>query len=416
MNIKAKPNSMTDQAALDAIVDTLYAQIKDLSATAAVDLIDEQAGHVIGKLLTRISSTYGFKILNRFPEDRAEAIAKSHPSPGSERWLHTRQYLEDSIGRLMEKPCCVIKSGTSVRDTIEEVRRLVNGGNPMTYVYVTDEKEVLQGIVVLRDLMLASPDQTIDEVSIDKPFYLKPETSISDAMQATVRRHFPVYPVCDDKLRLVGTVKGNLLFEEHAFNLSAQSGRMVGVVKEERLHTPWFTSLKYRHPWLQFNLLTAFLAAAVISMFEDTITQLVLLVAFLPVLAGQSGNTGCQSLAITLRSMALDDFKKGSLGVSIRKESILGLANGVLVGITAGTAMFLYAWINDSSSALLLALVVFLAMVGSCLVSSITGVVVPTTLKHFGADPSTASSIFLTTFTDIASLGLFLWCASVIVL
>ncbi|MCK4710260.1 MAG: magnesium transporter, partial [Gammaproteobacteria bacterium] len=296
MNIKAKPNSMTDQAALDAIVDTLYAQIKDLSATAAVDLIDEQAGHVIGKLLTRISSTYGFKILNRFPEDRAEAIAKSHPSPGSERWLHTRQYLEDSIGRLMEKPCCIIKSGTSVRDTIEEVRRLVNGGNPMTYVYVTDEKEVLQGIVVLRDLMLASPDQTIDEVSIDKPFYLKPETSISDAMQATVRRHFPVYPVCDDKLRLVGTVKGNLLFEEHAFNLSAQSGRMVGVVKEERLHTPWFTSLKYRHPWLQFNLLTAFLAAAVISMFEDTITQLVLLVAFLPVLAGQSGNTGCQSL------------------------------------------------------------------------------------------------------------------------
>lgn len=416
MKRKVKPTAMVNQIALNSKVDALYRKIKNLAATEAIDLIDEQPDDVIGKLLMRISSTYGFKILNRFSEDRAKAIIENHSSPGGERWLKTRQYLENSIGRLMEEPCCIMRPDDSVRDTIEKVRSLVNKGDHVSYVYVTDEKGVLLGVVIFRSLMLAPPAQKIKEIVVDKPFYLDPKTSISDAMQATVRRHFPVYPVCDDKARLVGIVKGNLLFEEHAFELSAQSGRMVGVVKEERLHTPWFRSLKYRHPWLQFNLLTAFLAAGVISMFEDEITQIVLLVAFLPVLAGQSGNTGCQSLAITLRSMAMGDFKRGSLGMSIRKESILGLANGMLVGITAGIAMFFYAWMNDSPFSYLLALVVFLAMVGSCMVSSITGVVVPTTLKHFGADPSTASSIFLTTFTDMASMGLFLWLTSVIVL
>ena len=121
-------------------------------------------------------------------------------------------------------------------------------------------------------------------------------------------RHFPVYPVVDENGRLVGLVRGQAMFEEHAFEITAQPGRMVGVDKEERLGTPVMRSLQLRHPWLQLNPLTAFVAAAVVGIFQQTLDQMVILAIFLPVLAGQSGNTGCQALAVTLREMTLGEL------------------------------------------------------------------------------------------------------------
>ena len=298
----------------------------------------------------------------------------------------------------------VFRMDTTVHAAIEEIRSLVKTVM-ITYGYIVDDEEKLQGVLVMRDLMLAEPDQQLNEIMIDHPFSLHPEMSINDAMQAMVRRHYPVYPVCDDNQKIIGVIQGYVLFEEHAFDLSAQSGRMVGVEKEEHLTTHWYKSLKFRHPWLQLNLLTAFLAAFVVGIFEDTIAQVVLLAVFLPVLAGQSGNTGCQSLAVTLRGMTLGEMKEGFVKKVSGKEALLGLLNGALVGLTAGTGMFVYAQMNDTPQAFLLALVVFMAMVGSCVVSGISGVLVPVTLRRLGADPATASSIFLTTATDVASMG-----------
>ena len=121
-------------------------------------------------------------------------------------------------------------------------------------------------------------------------------------MKQVLDRHYPVYPVVRRTTdRLLGLVRGQAMFEAQAFEITAQAGSMVGVEKEERLGTPWQRSFKIRHPWLQLNLLTAFLAAAVVGIFQDTIDRLVILALFLPVLAGQSGNTGCQALAVTLR-------------------------------------------------------------------------------------------------------------------
>jgi magnesium transporter len=231
-----------------------------------------------------------------------------------------------------------------------------------------------------------------------------------------VAHHFPVYPVCDAAGRLVGIVRGRTLFEEQALEISAQAGTMVGVEKEERLSTPWPRSLRFRHPWLQLNLLTAFVAAAVVGLFQGTIDRLVVLAVFLPVLAGQSGNTGCQALAVTLRGLTLGELRTGGGRRLVLKEALLGLLNGALVGVTAGLGMFVVARSQGNPAALPLALVVLLAMVGSCLVSGLAGALIPLTLKRMGADPATASSIFLTTATDVASMGLFLGLATLIVL
>jgi magnesium transporter len=247
---------------------------------------------------------------------------------------------------------------------------------------------------------------------IPNPFHLIPEMTLTEAMRATVIRHFPVYPVCDAEGRLIGLIRGQMLFEAQAIELSAQPGSMVGVEREERLGTAWTRSLKFRHPWLQVNLLTAFVAAAVVGTFEDTINRVVVLAVFLPVLAGQSGNTGCQALAVALRGLTLGELTPSKTRALVAKEALLGLCNGALVGLTAGLGMFVYARMHDNPAAVMLSLIVFLAMMTSCVISGVSGALVPLTLKRLGADPATASSIFLTTATDVVSMGTFLGLAT----
>jgi len=153
----------------------------------------------------------------------------------------------------------------------------------------------------------------------------------------------------------------------------------------------------------------------VVGLFQGTINRLLILTIFLPVLAGQSGNTGSQALAITLRGITLGDLESGKGKALVRKEALLGLLNGALVGLVAAIAMYVVASAWHLPSAPMLSTVVFLAMIGSCIISGICGAIVPLILKRLGADPVTASSIFLTTVTDVASMGLLLWLATVLV-
>ncbi|MFM8789406.1 MAG: magnesium transporter, partial [Chthoniobacterales bacterium] len=285
----------------------------------------------------------------------------------------------------------------------------------ITYCFVTDAAGKLLGVVTMRDLLLNAHERPLEQLMLRDIFSLKPDEPLLDAMKATMNRHYPVYPVCKDG-ELVGLVRGQALAEAQAFELSAQAGSMVGVEKEERLATPVWRSFLFRHPWLQLNLLTAFIAAAVVGMFENTLDQIVLLAVFLPVLAGQSGNTGCQALAVSLRAMTLGELKPGKEWKAVIKEATLGLANGALVGLTAGAGMVVYAYMMKNPVPWKLGGIVFLAMIGSCVVSGACGALVPTILRRLGADPATASSIFLTTATDVVSMGLFLGLATWLIL
>ncbi len=140
-----------------------------------------------------------------------------------------------------------------------------------------------------------------------------------------------------------------------------------------------------------------------------------MLAVFLPVLVGQSGNTGCQALAVTLRGLALGELKRGRERRLVIKETVLGLFNGLLAGLVAGAGMLLYARASGADNPMTLGLVVSLAMIGSCIISGLSGAVIPLGLRRLGADPATASSIFLTTATDVASIGLFLGLATLLV-
>lgn len=316
---------------------------------------------------------------------------------------------------LMQAPTAVLRGSTTVAGALDFIVH-VEPSSTVTYIYIVDDDNHLTGVVAMRDLLLAKPGQTLDEIMNPTPYAFAYDTPISDAVATALKLRHRLYPILDDGGKLVGVVYGWKLFEHMAAEISAQTGSVVGVDKEERVHTPLLQSFRMRHPWLQFNLLTAFLAAFVVGFFEDTIAAIVALAVFLPVLAGQSGNTGCQALAITLRGMTLGELGHFPVSRLIRKEMILGAMNGFFVGVIAAGAMWLYASSSGAAEPHMLALVILLAMTAACVASGVFGVLVPVTLKRFGFDPAAASSIFLTTFTDIVGMGLMLFLATTMVL
>jgi magnesium transporter len=381
-------------------------------AARALESLDDA---VALKVLERLAPGVVGDIIPHFADERRGRLFAAGPAALTQQWSLNQAFPEDSIGRLMEPPTAVFQPEETVAEATEKVRVLVKKIF-VTYCFITDEHGKLVGIVTMRDLLVSAGAQKLADVMLKDPFSLSPNTTLTDAMNSVVYRHYPVYPVCDDAGILIGLVRGQAMFQEQTFEISAQPGRMVGVGKEERLLTPWPRSLLFRHPWLQLNLLTAFVAAAVVGLFQSTLDQMVILALFLPVLAGQSGNTGCQALAVTLRGMTLGELELGTERALVAKEALLGLCNGALVGLTAGAGMYFVATMQSNPNALALAAIVALAMIGSCVVSGISGALIPLGLRRIGADPATASSIFLTTATDVASMGLFLGLATLLLL
>lgn len=392
----------------------LAAMVGEKNTRDAVELLLPLPDSTIEEVVELLNPATRQAVLALIPSERRQLVLANATPENRRQWLQNDSYPEESIGRLMDAPLAVFRETVTIAEATETLRTLVTKAF-VTYLWVVDDAERLTGVVVMREMLLGRPEQTLGEIMIRDPFFLRPEMSISEAMKLSVTKHFPVYPVGDAQGRLLGTVRGTVLFEAQAFELSAQPGAMVGVEKEERLSTHWARSLKFRHPWLQLNLLTAFVAAAVVGMFEGTLEKVVLLAVFLPVLAGQSGNTGCQALAVTLRGITLGELTPEKARALVGKEALLGFCNGVLVGISAGLGMLVYALLQKNEHAWMLAGITWLAMIGSCVISGISGALVPLTLKRLGADPATASSIFLTTATDVVSMGTFLGLATLLI-
>jgi magnesium transporter len=396
-------------------VGAVRSEVERRAPDDALKFLIGEPDAVVADVLVRINPPLALKLLSRFDADRRQAILASVPADRKEQWTRNRSYPEGTVGRLMDPPVAVFRQDLTVREAVDRIREWAKQAF-ITYGYVTDAENKLLGVLVMRDLLLAEPTRRLHEIMLRDPFRLTPSMTLPDALHHAVYRHYPVYPVCDETGRLLGLARGYVLFEEQTMAIIAQPGRMVGIEDEERTATHWWRSFRFRHPWLQLNLLTAFIAAGVVGIFEHTIDQVVALAVFLPVLAGQSGNTGCQALAVTLRGMTLGEIRKDGARGLVSKEALLGLLNGLFVGVTAGLGMYFYAGIQHNPDALILSFVVFLAMVLSCMVSGVSGALVPLGLKKLGADPATASSIFLTTATDVASMGLFLWLATLMIL
>jgi magnesium transporter len=397
----------------DPVAPSLAKRVASLDTQTALKRLDAQDPADIARLLAAMPPARANGLLAAMaPELRARIMAAA--PPGTD-WKDAQRYAEGTVGRLLEDPPAVFVSGTQVATAVEALRDVVKE-RMVTYLWVVDAEQRLLGVVAFRELLYADRERTLDEIMIRSPFMLRPTMKLVNAMREVVTRHYPVYPVCEEDGRLVGQVRGQVLFEQQAFEISAQAGSMVGVEKEERLATPLLRSFRFRIPWLLVNLLTVFVAAAVVGYFEDTINRIVVLAIFLPVLGGQAGNLGCQSLAVMLRGMTLGELRSLSVAKLALKESLLGLLNGAVTGALAGAAMFYVVSRDGGGDALTLGLITMTAMAVSCMLAGLAGSLIPVILKRLGADPATASSIFLTTSTDVVSMGTFLGLAAWLVL
>jgi magnesium transporter len=400
------------QPAADA-AQTLATHIAALDTPSALARLEQVDVADVARALARIPPARANDLLAAMAPARRAAVMAAAP-PGTD-WADAQRYPEGSVGRLLEDPPATFPSGTLVGDAIDTLRDIL-ASRIVTYIWVVDEEHRLLGVVAFRELLYADRGQRLNDVMITSPFCLRPDMRLVDAMREVVTRHFPVYPVCDADGHLVGQVRGQALFEQQAFEISAQAGAMVGVEKEERLATPFWRSFRFRNPWLLLNLLVMSITATVVGYFEDTLNRAIVLAVFLPVLGGQAGNLGAQSLAVMLRGMTLGELKAARIFAIVSKESLLGLLNGAATGLLAGGAMYWVVARGGGGEPLILGLVTMAAMALSCMIAGLAGCTIPLVLKRLGADPATASAIFLSSVTDVSSFGSFLGLATWLVL
>ncbi len=384
--------------------------LRELDSRSIAAHLRDGSDAAIASALQHLPAEQAHKVLERFEPERRAAINRAD---AEHDLLIGYAYGENTVGRLMESAPAIFPPEATVGETIDALRVIIQK-RMVIYIFVADAAGMLRGVVAFRELVFGAREQALSEVMVRNPFFLTPQMPLVDAMHEVVTRHYPIYPVCEADGRLLGLVKGAALFEQQAFEISAQAGAMVGVEKEERLATPWPRSFRFRHPWLLVNLLTVAISASVVGVFQDSINRIVVLAIFLPVMSGQCGNLGNQSLAVVLRGVTLGELHKGGTWPMVLKEGWLGFLNGFVTGALAGAVMYWIA-LGRHEPALRLAGAIVVAMTVSCTLAGMAGASIPLMLRRFGADPATAAGIFLSTVTDVLSMGLFLGLATMLI-
>ncbi|MDH3671362.1 MAG: magnesium transporter [Gammaproteobacteria bacterium] len=315
-------------------------------------------------------------------------------------------YPVDSAGQMMETRVISFRPNTTVKEVLARLR--ITGRPPPQDLVVVDDVNQLVGTVALSDIAIADPKQRLDKLIKRAPISVNGMAPRNEIVDLLSRRNITTLPVVDVHGRLLGVIRHDA-FLVHAVQEEATADlqTMVGVSKEERaLSTPLF-AVRKRLPWLNINLLTAFLAAAVVGLFESTIAKFTALAVLLPVVAGQSGNTGAQALAVIMRGLALREIRARHWRQVLVKEFTAGTINGVAIAIVTGIGVFIW------SQSLGLSLVIVLAMVISMAIAALSGAAIPVILTAIGQDPAQSSSIILTTVTDVVGFFSFLGLATV---
>jgi magnesium transporter len=311
----------------------------------------------------------------------------------------------DTAGRLMDPRVASFRAAMSVSEAIERMRGFKKN-RALRELFVVDEEGRLTGRVEIQDLATARPEQLLRELARPLSAAVLDTAPREEVVEKIERLRMPALPVVSVTGRLIGVIHQAALINAVQEEASLDIQTMVGVSRDERaLSSATFAVVK-RLPWLQINLATAFLAAAVVGLFEDTIAKFTALAVLLPVVAGQSGNAGAQALAVTMRGLALREISVRHLARVVFKEVNAGLLNGLAVALVCALGVWLW-----SGSAGLVA-VISVAMVISMVAAGFSGAAIPILLNRLGFDPAQSSSIVLTTVTDVVGFFSFLGVAT----
>jgi len=312
----------------------------------------------------------------------------------------------DSAGHIMDTRVLGLSANIKVREAMLQLRHYP--AIMRRRIYIHDIGGRLQGQVELSELVVANAEQTLEEISSGLNGFVSALDRKQDVAELFQQNKIDSLPVVDVHRRLLGVIRGASAIETVRENIAINIQTMVGASRDEQALSSSLFAVRKRQGWLQINLLTGFLAAAVVGLFEGTIAQITALAILMPVAAGQSGNTGAQALAVTMRGLTLREITTRNWFRVMLKEAGAGFMNGIAIAITCGLGV--YFW-SDSYG---LALVIALAMVISMTIAGTAGALVPICLQKLGQDPAQSSSIILTTVTDIAGFMSFLGIATLL--
>lgn len=382
---------------------TSLEMLADSRAARVFELLDDKQRQGV---LQEASPRLALVLLAGMKSSTRETLLKSLPPSVQEDLERLQQFDEGSAGRLMDRPYDTIRTDMTVTQALDVLRR--SGVRRTRSLYVVDRHNHLVGRADMQAMAMAAPDTRLEELLEPPAGSVLATAPRKEVVEQLDTFRVDSLPVVDLDGRLMGVVRYQRLFDAIESQAIAGMQTMVGASADERALSTAMFSVRRRLPWLHINLLTAFLAAAVVGVFESLIAQFTALAVLLPVVAGQSGNAGSQALAVTMRGLALREIGLREWRRVLSKEIRVGIVDGLALAVTCGLAVFVW------SQSLGLALVIAVAMVLSMIAAGISGALVPILLTRLGQDPATASSIILTTVTDVSGFISFLGTATLL--
>lgn len=394
--------------------------LDEMHPEAAADLLEELEAIEAAAMLETMEPDQAADVVGALePIDRTAVLAALGPEAGAEieaLLLHAA----DSAGGMMTTDVAALPVDMSAGMAIESLRTLHGElGSNLLYVYAVDGENRLVGVVSFRDLVFASPETTIRDVIEPTLVSVRPETDREQVSELIHRYRLIAIPVVEADGTLVGMVKFSEAIEAIQAEVGEDMAVMVGAGEEETVFTPVGLSVRRRLPWIFFNLMAGVFIAGIIAQFEATLTTYAILAAYMPIVALLAGNSGAQSLAVIIRSMAVGDLPHGRAPRAVRREVAVGFINGTIIAISSALLAAITVGLYTSESVAAIApieigVIIFISVWVSFLVAGLVGAGIPVLLGGLGQDPALASNIFLTLITDIVGFAGFLLTAALL--
>jgi len=375
--------------------------VAELGPEAGAQLLSDRPAEDIARLLQELPSDDAAALVDYLPEELSSAVLELMRPKESGQVENLLEYPEKTAGRIMNPNVFALSEDLTVGEAISALQAS-RDVEMVFYLYVVDERRHLVGVTSLRRLLLVSPETPLKRIMTPDVTSVRVDTDQEEAARQVASYNLLAIPVVDEENKLVGVVTVDDVIDVIKDEATEDIYRLAGVSGDERVFTPPMESLRLRLPWLIVNLATAFLAAAVVGLFEGTIAQVTAVAIFMPIVAGMGGNAATQTLTVIVRGLALGELTWVNARKALVKELSVGFANGITTGvIAAGLAMIFK---GDPMMGLLLAA----AMVINLCVAAAAGTLIPLGLKALKIDPALASAVFITTFTDVAGFASFL--------
>jgi magnesium transporter len=388
---------------LSALPPEMASQVvRHLNDAFAANLLQRLPYPLFRRIVENLDSHQGASIFFHFPNHVRQLFLLQLEGPNKRAIQEILTFPVESAGRLMTKDYLAFHNDIKVRDAIEILKKASRKGAGDSYVYVIDQKQRLVGILNMREVIVADHDARLEAVMnkdvVSVNCFMDRD---SLAKELTARNYFAL-PVIDSEHRLLGIVRARQILDNLQEGATEDLQKMFGAGADERVFSSIGFSLKKRLPWLHVNLATAFLAASVVALFEDIIAKITVLAIYLPVVAGQGGNSGAQSLAVVMRGLVMREIPPQKVKKLVIKETAVGALAGVIIGVVTA----LVAWLWQSNP--FLGVVIGLGMLVNLTIAGLTGAAIPLLMKKVGLDPAQCSNIILTTITDVMGFFAFL--------